>query len=228
VTRKASGSGRRRRAVTFGLLAVAAAAVAAVIADGYGSSIARSYGALRRVVVVREPLPAGRPIGPERLESGLEVRRVPVRFVPPGTLLRPEEALGLVPRAQIAAGSYLAGAALRPPRRPAEERTPGLRDGQRPVEISVTGAGALLSDESGSVRPQVDVVVTSEPSGGGRGRTYVAANDVPLLALDPMGGSSTPGGTVAATLGLTRSQALELIAAENFARQVTLLPAAGG
>jgi hypothetical protein len=73
----------------------------------------------------------------------------------------------------------------------------------------------------------VDVVVTSEPRGAGRGRTYVAANGVPLLGLGP--GPDGPGAATlaAATLGLTRGQALELIAAENFARQVTLLPAAG-
>jgi hypothetical protein len=32
------------------------------------------------------------------------------------------------------------------------------------------------------------------------------------------------GGSAAATLGLTRRQALRLIAAESFARRVTLLP----
>jgi Flp pilus assembly protein CpaB len=226
VTAEAPESRRRRRAIAFALLAVGAAAVAAAIADGYGSRIARSYGDLRRVVVVRERLPAGRPIGPERLESGLEARRVPVRFVPPGTLTRPVEALGLAPKVELVPGSYLAGSALKPPRGDAEAATPKLGKGQRPVEISVTGAGALLSVEGGTVHPRVDVVVTSEPFSGGRGHTYVAASDIPLLALDSAG-SSMSGGAVAATLGLTRKQALELIDAENFARQVTLLPAVG-
>jgi Flp pilus assembly protein CpaB len=221
-----AGSGSRRRAIAFALLAVAAAALAAAIADGYGSRIARSYGALRRVVVVRKPLAAGRPIGPEMLESELEVRRVPTRFVPPGTLTRPEEALGLAPRAELAPGSYLGAPALRAPNSTGRAAVPGLRAGQRPVQISVSGAGALLSEADGAARPQVDVVVTTEPTAGGRGRTYVAASDVPLLGIDPIG-SSSPGATSTATLGLTRRQALELIAAENFARQVALLPRAG-
>lgn len=211
--------------MAFALLAAAAAAVAAAIADGYGSRIARSYGALRPVVVVREPLPAGRAIGPEGIESGLEVRRVPVRFVPPGTLTRPAQALGLAPRAELAPGSYLAAAELRPPST-AGPAVPGLRKGQRPVQISVTGAGALLAEGNRGTRPRVDVVVTSEPSAGGRGRTYVAASDVPLLGIDSAATRSAPGATVAATLGLTRGQALELIAAESFARQVALLPRA--
>ncbi|MFN8161499.1 MAG: hypothetical protein U0R52_10720 [Solirubrobacterales bacterium] len=67
----------------------------------------------------------------------------------------------------------------------------------------------------------MDVVVTSEPTGPGPGRTYVAAPAVALLGLSP-----GPGGA-AATLALTRGQALRLIAAENFARQVTLLPRPG-
>jgi len=70
---------------------------------------------------------------------------------------------------------------------------------------------------------KVDVVVTSEPRGGARGRTYVAAAGVPLLALAPAGEDPT-GSTAAATLGLTRRQALRLIAAESFARKLTLLP----
>jgi hypothetical protein len=66
--------------------------------------------------------------------------------------------------------------------------------------------------------------VTTEPSGAGSGRTYVAAAGVPLLALGAGAEAAAPGGTAAATLGLTRAQALRLIAAESFARQVTLLP----
>jgi hypothetical protein len=70
----------------------------------------------------------------------------------------------------------------------------------------------------------VDVVVTTEPTGTGPGRTYVAATAVPLLALGPGADGPGPGGTSAATLGLTKGQALRLIAAESFARKLTLLP----
>ena len=67
------------------------------------------------------------------------------------------------------------------------------------------------------------MVVTTEPSGSGSGRTYVAAAAVPLLALGPGAEGTEVEGVAAATLGLTRGQALRLIAAESFARQVTLL-----
>jgi hypothetical protein len=47
---------------------------------------------------------------------------------------------------------------------------------------------------------------------------------VPLLALRPGADGPGPGGTAAATLGLTRRQALRLIAAESYARKLTLMP----
>ncbi len=200
-----------------------AAAVAAGIADGYGSSLARGYGALRPVVVATVDLPAGRPIDPEQVSSALEVRRVPARFVPAGALTAPGDALGMAPQAALPAGSYLLAAQLRPPGRRGPV-TPGLGGARRPVEISVSGADALLAAGPVPSGAKVDVVVTTEPSGPGAGRTYVAASAVPLLELAPGADGPGPGGSSAATLGLTRRQALRLIAAENFARQVTLLP----
>lgn len=211
---------RRARAAVFLALAILAAAAAAATVAGYGSSVARGYGPLRRVVVLEAGLPAGRTIGPDAVASRLGVRRVPSRFVPAGALSVPGDALGLVPRGPAPAGSYLLAAQLRPPRR---ERRPGLAGDRRPVEIAVSGADALLA-LGRTAGARVDVVVTSEPTGPGPGRTYVAAAGVPLLAIGPGPEGPGPGGISAATLGLTRSQALRLIAAESFARKLTLLP----
>lgn len=215
---------RRRRAMAFLVLAFLAAAAAATIADGYGASAARGYGRLRPVVVLAADVGTGERFGPDRIHSDLELRRVPERFAPPGALLAPEEALGLVARAPLPVGAYLLGAQLGVGR---AGRNPGsrLRGDRRPVEIAVSGADALLAaGPAGGSR--VDVVVTSEPTGPGPGRTYVAAAGVPLLALRPGAEGPGPGATAAATLGLTRRQALRLIAAESFARKVTLLPGA--
>jgi hypothetical protein len=142
-----------------------------------------------------------------------------VRFAPPGALAAPAEALGLVPAAAVPAGSYLLAAQLRPPG--ARRAGPTLGHGRRPVEIAVSGAGALTTMGAQPVGSRVDVVVTTEPSGSGGGRTYVAAAAVPLLGLVPGEGEF---GEAIATLGLTRSQALRLIAAESFARRVTVIP----
>lgn len=211
---------RRGRALAFVLAALFAAATAAAIADSYGTSVARGYGALRPVVVAGADLAAGEAIEP-RQAAELELRRVPARFVPPGALVSPAEAIGLAPAAAIPAGSYLLASQLRPPRADPAAAL-GLGHGRHPVEIAVSGAEALLVAGAQPVGERVDVVVTTEPSGSGAGRTYVAAAAVPLLGLEP-GAEGVAEGIASATLGLTRSQALKLIAAGSFARQVTLL-----
>jgi Flp pilus assembly protein CpaB len=213
---------RRGRALAFVLAALLAAVAAAAIADGYGASVARGYGVLRPVVVAGADLDAGRAIEPRQAASELELRKVPARFVPPGTLENPAAAIGLAPTATIPAGSYLLASQLHPPRTDAAGKLE-LGHGRHPVEISVSGAEALLLAGAQPVGEPVDVVVTTEPSGPGSGRTYVAAAAVPLLALAPGAEGTVAEGIAAATLGLTRSQALKLIAAGSFARQVTLL-----
>jgi pilus assembly protein CpaB len=212
---------RRARAIAFGLAALVAAIAAGAIADGYGDSVARGYGALRPVVVAAAQLPAGKALDPTGAEDDLEVRQVPARFVPDGALRDPAEALGLVPAAAIPSGAYLLAAQLRPLR--SERPGPRLAAGRRPVQIAVSGAEALAVDSADPVGSRVDVVVTTEPDGGGTGRTYVAAAGVPLLGLGA-GPEGEVAGTAEATLGLTRPQALRLIAAESFARQVTVMP----
>ena len=155
------------------------------------------------------------------------MRRVPERFVPPGALAAPAEAAGLVAACQALGGLVSAGL---PAPRPGGGLSagPSLGRGRGPVEIAVSGSDALLLGGARPAGAKMDVIVTTEPSGAGSGRTYVAARRVPLLALKPVLEGSEPGETATATLGLTRPQALRLIAAESFARRVTLLPAGGG
>jgi Flp pilus assembly protein CpaB len=210
---------RRGRAAAFLAAAVLAAVAAGALADGYGRSVVRGYGELRPVLVAVDDLRAGEAIDPRTAAGGLEVRRVPVRFAPPAALAAAPEALGLVPAVTIPAGSYLLASQLRTPRARSGGR---LGRGRRPVEIAVSGAGALSALGVQPVGSRVDVVVTTEPNGSGDGRTYVAASAVPLLALGP--GAEGGAGEATATLGLTRPQALRLIAAESFARRVTVLP----
>ena len=223
---------RRGRAIAFGAAALACAGLAAAVAGGYRADLESQLGPLRPVVVARAGIPARRPLRPAGARALLEVRRIPERFVPAGALAAPEQAIGRAPAARIPAGAYVLAPQLRAPgehRR--RHRGPRLGDGRTPVEISVSGAEALAlagHDPEGTL---VDVVVTTEPGpGGGSGRTYVAADGVKLLALAQSGddaGGQLPGpspDTWTATLALSRAQALRLIEAENFARQVRLIP----
>jgi Flp pilus assembly protein CpaB len=204
---------RRGRAALFTAAAATCALAAAAVAGGYRASVAGSFGALRPVVVARSDLPAKRVIGPRQLRGGLEVRRVPARFVPPGALEVPTQALGQAPVAPLPAGSYVLAAQLSTPE---SRRSPGgLPGGLQPLQIPVGGGAALLAFGGSVEHSRVDVIVTTEPASGAHGKTYVAADDVELLGL-------TRG---TATLAVNRAQALRLIEAENFARQVRLLPA---
>lgn len=217
---------RRTRAIGFGLLAVLCAVASASIASGYRESVDEQLGELHEVVVVTETLPAGAPLPRRVLAETLELRQIPVRFSPPDVLVDPTAAVGLRPHAPIPAGSYLLASHLRSPGSESRARAPRLRENLQPVEIAVSAAGALAA-AGGASAVRVDVVVASEPVTGGRARVRVAAEDVRLIALEPAApedATAAGGDSWSATLALDRSAALELIEAENFAREIRLIP----
>jgi Flp pilus assembly protein CpaB len=217
---------RRARAVGFALLAILCAAASAMIAAGYRDSVDAQLGELREVVVVDAALPAGEPLGRKDVRRSLGVREVPIRFLPPDAIVDPAEAIGRKPVAAIPAGSYLLASQFRPPGGPTRSAGPTLGHGLQPVQISVTGAGALAALGT-RARARVDVVVAGEPITGGRARVRVAAEGVRLLALEPASAAdatSAGGDAWSATLALSRHQALDLIEAENFAREIRLIP----
>jgi hypothetical protein len=217
---------RRLRAGAFASAAAICAGLAAG-ATGGGGALPSELGALREVTVATHAVAAGTRLGPRVLQRAFETRRVPARFAPPGALADPALAAGRRTLAALAPGGYLLDSLLREPDA-APSRSPRLARGTSPVEIAVSGAGALAAS---GARPQVDVVVTTEPGpGGGAGRTYVAAEGVELLDLSVGEGGAGADplapelGASVATLALTRAQALRLIHAESFARSVRLIP----
>lgn len=218
---------RRRR---VGLL-VAAAAVAAglgvSLVSGYSASVSESYGPLQPVLVVTRLLDGGETLTPGLIREKTDLRQVPSRFVPAGAISSPARALGLETTAPLAAGSYLTSSALRLPRSGKPDRL-RIGRGRVPVELSVSGAGILSGAGPAAVAAKtVDVLVTREGPIGNRGKTRVAAERVPLIAVlgnDPADDGLGPGRVV---LGLTRPQAIALIDAESFARRVTVIQREG-
>jgi Flp pilus assembly protein CpaB len=221
---------RRGRAIALAAAALACAGLAAGLAGGYRGEVESQFGELRPVVVASQELPAGRALRAALIGRTLELRRVPARFVPVDALDSPEEAIGLAPRVPVPAGSYLLASHLRPPGAQRDRSGVRVPRGREPVDIAVTGAEPLAARAEEGSQP-VDVIVTTEPGpGGGPGRTYVAARAVPLLGLRPDGAPGAAegvpaieAGTWTATLALDRPQALRLIQAESFARQVRLI-----
>jgi Flp pilus assembly protein CpaB len=211
---------RRARAAAFLVAALACAALAAVVAGRYSSSVQAQYGALRPVVVAAADLPAGQVIGPGQVSEALVVRRIPASFAPPGVLRHPQDALGRAPGTTIPAGSYLLVAQLAVPA-PGPPPAPATADGLRPVQVAVAGAEALVIGGADPAGSRVDVVVAQQSGLGNRARTFIAATAVKLLALQAPKG---PGEGWSATLAVTREQALVLIAADAGGKEVRLLP----
>ena len=217
---------RRGRAAGFACAAAVCAGLAAAATGGDRSET--ELGELRPVLVTTRTLPAHRPLRREALADALELRRLPERFLAPDALADPAQAVGRRPAAPIPAGGYLVASQFEPPRSGRDARGPQLSGGRRPVEITVAGAGALAGERGGPGR-RVDVVVTTEPTAGaGAGRTFVAARAVGLLDLRPATGDAAavepaPTDTWVATLALTRPEALRLIHAQSFAREVRLI-----
>jgi len=217
---------RRGRAIGFAVLAVGCAIASASIASAYRTSVDDQLGELRPVVTVERSIDAGADLRGRVLRTALGVRSVPERFLPPDAISDPRQVIGRRTLAAIPAGSYLLASHLRStePRRPSRPR---LGKDLHPVEVTVSGAGALAATGS-AAEARVDVVVAGEPVTGGRARVKVAARGVRLIGIepaDPSEGTAVGGDSWSATLALTRSQALELIEAENFAREIRLIPA---
>jgi Flp pilus assembly protein CpaB len=225
---------RRARAIAFAALALACAGLAAAVASGYRGGIEAQLGPLRPVVMAAGELEERQALTAQEVADLLEVRRVPERFAPPDGLTDPRQAIGREPLTSIPAGAYVTAGLLRVPSPgsgPGPVSAPA-RSGEA-VEVTVTGAAALAAGGSDPTGEAVDVVVTTEPGpGGGAGRTYVAAKGVRLLALSEggtNGGDIAPAGPAAwvATLEVSRGQALRLIHAQNFAREVRLIGSSG-
>ena len=213
----------RARAAAFAIGALACAGLSAAVAGTAPAPAGGSLGVLRPVVVTSTPLERGTVIGRKVSRQSLVERRVPEAFVPPDSLGVPEEALGRKLATALPPGSYVTGAAFKVASgdgRPAG----GPPRGTTPVEITVTGAGALATART-DPGDRVDVMVSGDSTPGpSAGRTFIAASGVPLLGLREA--RAEPGLETdrwIATLALTREEALGLIRAETAGAQVRLL-----
>jgi pilus assembly protein CpaB len=210
---------RRRRALLLIGLALALGGIAASDVAGREAKVRRELGPAVDVVVARRALPAGR-----RLTSGdLAVRRVPARYAPAGATGRRGDVLGQRPAAPIPAGADVTAALLST----AERGGAGapVRPGERVADVVAVGSPELVSAHA-----RVDVLVTTEARPSRPARTFVALEDVEVLAAAPAerGTGETAGPRVAVALRVTARQAVFLAAAQGFARELRLLPRAPG
>jgi len=223
---------RRRRAVFLLALALACGGLAASEVGGRVAEVESRTGQPEPVVVAARDVKPG-----ARLKAGdVAVRDVPARFAPVDAVRSAPEAVGARVESGLRRGAYLTPAALGAGARVA--RSGSLRRGERAVQVAVAGGDPL--SQAGGPGSRVDVLVSTEPRDGA-GRTFLALEDVELLALGGPDGAAAradegPGeGTGAAatasataTLRVTQRQAVYLTAAQNFARELRLLPRPAG
>ena len=108
---------------------------------------------------------------------------------------------------------------------------PPIRRGERVAEVVALGSPQLVTPGS-----RVDVLVTPEPRPDERGEAVLALEDVEVLDAGPVAaeeqgsgrGDAAPGERVAVSLRVTLRQAVYLAAAQDFARELRLLPRSDG
>jgi pilus assembly protein CpaB len=214
----------------LGLSGVSAGLAVSLVRD-YAGEVRAQVGPLVPVLIARAEIPRGKVLTPGNVSTYVVERRVPERFVPPGSLRRASDALGLRARLRVPAGAYLGRTQLGALAPREDSLGGGEARGARIVEVPVSGASAL----AGVLRPglRVDVLVTSE-RGPGPPRTYLALQRVELADFRPSGeadplaeGEAREADAVAA-LRVSLSQAVLLTAAQNFARELRLVARAPG
>ncbi len=215
---------RRRRALLLGGLALVLGGLAASNVAGREAALARQVGGLVDVVVARAPIAAGEPVR----ANELAVRRVPARFAPEGRIASARELRGLRAAVDIAAGSDLVAAMVGSGRAAPGPGGPPIRPGERVAQVVALAAPELVTAGS-----RVDVLVTPEPRSGEDGAAVLALEDVEVLDAGPAtagepGRGAAPGARVAAALRVTLRQAVYLAAAQDFGRELRLLPRAAG
>jgi len=212
--------GRRTRGLALLGAAAACAGIAASSVSRYTNDVRAQVGPLVPVLQATTRLRAGSPVTAVSAGRDFRVSRIPVRYVPPGTMPSASGAIGYRLAVQMERGDYVTARSL---------VAGAARDGQTPtgrtVEVAVAGAASL----AGSLQPgtHVDVLITTD-RGAGPGRTYVALQDAELVAFS--GGSSASGepGRATAALRVSLRQAVLLTAAQNFARELRLVPRPAG
>jgi pilus assembly protein CpaB len=208
-------------------LSAASAGLAVSLVRDYADEVTAQVGPLVRVLIARRDIPRGKTLTPANGSRYAVERRVPESFVPPGAFRRPSDVMGLRALTRIPEGAYLGREHLATPTvRGARAGAFHPREG-RVVEVPVAGATAV----GDALRPglRVDVLVTSERPPGPP-RSYLALQRIELVDFRAPGETDTFSEAEArradgvAALRVTLPQAVLLTAAQNFARELRLIP----
>jgi pilus assembly protein CpaB len=227
LARSKRGVSRRARAIALLGLSAICAGLAASLVNGYARDVRAQVGPLVPTLVARKQIPRGHLFTPASAPAYLSQRRVPARFAPPHSFRFVREVIGLRVLGPVPTGTYVGAAHLGTAAGRSSRSANISAGGGRLVEVQVVGSGGLEDVLRPGVR--VDVLVTSE-RGPGPPRTYLALQRIELVDFgDRAVGSTVESadagrGEAVATLRVSLRQAILLTAAQNFARELRLVP----
>lgn len=225
---------RRRGVILIGLAALGGLGVFVAIAS-YVAEVRGNLTPTTTAVFLSEPAFAMAPIRPDMVR----LREVPRRWAPPEGISDPQAMEGLVPPADLPAGTQLqAGMLVPPPEIAADQReisvmisadtgVAGKIQSGDLVDIEATFAGEVAGEEEESVnsartiirRAEIVTVATPRPNPG-RNRNQFLPEEGSEDAL-PSGGSGAET-VVPVTFALGEDEVLVLTYAESFAEEVRL------
>jgi pilus assembly protein CpaB len=211
---------RGRRALVLTALALLLGGMAAADVRSRERALRDRLGPAVPVLVTRAPVAFGAPLRP----AALAVRHVPARYAPADAYAAPGDVAGLRAEADLPAGADVTPALVGDGTDDADAAGPSVRPGERVAEVIARGSPALVTP---GVR--VDVLVTRETADGA-GSTVLALEDAEVLAAAPAPDAegASGGSRVAVSLRTSLRQAVYLAAAQDFARDVRVLPRAPG
>ncbi len=216
---------RRRRPWPLIVAALTAAILAATLVSRYSNSVRAQVGPLKQVLIARKDIPADKKIDPANAGAYFQQRLVAQRFLPQQYFTSAGELTGMKARVDIAAGTYISPGQFGGD---AQGSANVQSKGTRVVEVAASGSGVAEQIGPGS---RVDLVVTvGGDSGPGSSFLALEAAEVVAVGQAPdSGGSGSAGGPqILVSLLVTPRQAVYLTAAQNFAKQITVLPRPDG
>ncbi|HYH58324.1 MAG TPA: SAF domain-containing protein [Thermoleophilaceae bacterium] len=218
-----SPSRSRARGLALAFVATACGLLAAASVNDKVEEVESRTGRPVEVVVAARDIGPGVRLARGRIARTLTLREVPERYAPRDGLTARGQAVGLEAAVPIPLGAYVTAPMLRDPRARPVPVAP-MRQGERLVEVAVSGGRELAA---AGLPTRVDVLVTTEGHTG-RGRTFVALEDVEVVAAHAAGAGAAADvdgaqADTIATLRVGTRAAVFLTAAQNFAREVRLL-----
>lgn len=215
---------RWRKTILFAACSLLFAGLASVSVSQREAAVRGQITPKANIVIARKHLIAGKPVRANELEQ----RTLPARYLPLGTSETLDSFVGRQPAVDIPAGMDLTDRLFKQQEKPVDTRA-RIRRGERIIDLIATGPG---QEELVMPGVKVDVLVSIESRDSGAGNTKLVLANAEVVSARPVNETTnesthtnlTVGSRFAVSLRTTLAQAIYLANAQNFAREIRILP----